>query len=225
MNDNMLMPEKPAKIVAPSILSADFSCLGEAISQVETAGADWIHVDVMDGVFVPNITIGIPVLRSIRSVTQLPMDVHLMIVQPERHVEAFAEAGADIITVHYETCQHLQRVLSQIKSVGAKAGVALNPHTPVDGLRYLLDDIDMILLMSVNPGFSGQSFIETTYKKLNDLDAMLQAAGRSILVQVDGGACPSNAVQLREAGADILVAGSAIFNSDDYVGVIAALKQ
>jgi ribulose-phosphate 3-epimerase len=224
MNDVMKLPAKPAKLVAPSILSADFSYLGEAISRVESAGADWIHVDVMDGVFVPNITIGIPVLRSIRSVTGLPMDVHLMIVQPERHVEAFAEAGADIITVHYETCSHLQRVLSQIKSAGAKAGVALNPHTPIDGLRFLLDDIDMILLMSVNPGFSGQSFIETTYQKLNELDVMLKAADRRILVQVDGGACPANAVKLREAGADILVAGSAIFKSDDYNKVISALK-
>ncbi len=220
----MQWPTPPARLVAPSILSADFARLGEGIEAVERAGADWIHVDVMDGSFVPNITIGIPVLRSIRPVTALPLDVHLMIDKPERHIDEFVRAGADVVTVHYEACPHLHRTIAQIKEAGARAGVSLNPHTPIDGLKYVMKDLDMVLLMSVNPGFGGQTFIETTYQKLADLHQLMTECGQRVLVQIDGGCAPSNAKQLHEAGADVLVAGSAVFKADDYAAAIAALK-
>jgi len=219
------LPTAPAKLVAPSILSSDFSRLGEQIGEIEAAGADWVHVDVMDGSFVPNITIGIPVVKCIRPVTQLPLDVHLMIDNPDRHVKAFAEAGSDIITVHYEACTHLQRTLTHIRDCGARAGVSLNPHTPIDGLQYVLDELDMILIMSVNPGFGGQSFIPSTLRKLRDLGEMMQRRGKRVLVEVDGGVSPKNCAAVRSAGADVLVAGSAVFKSDDYTGVISALKD
>jgi ribulose-phosphate 3-epimerase len=218
------LPKPPARLVAPSILSADFARLGEQIRQIEAAGADWVHVDVMDGRFVPNITIGIPVVECIRPVTQLPLDVHLMIEEPQRHVEAFVKAGADIVTVHYEAVPHLQRVLAQIRELGARAGVSLNPHTPLVGLEYVLEDIDLILIMSVNPGFGGQSFVPATLRKLRDLQAMMARLGRRCLVEVDGGVGPANADAVREAGADVLVAGSAVFKSDDYLRVIKALR-
>ena len=218
------LPKPPARLIAPSILSADFARLGEGILAVEEAGADWIHVDVMDGSFVPNITIGIPVLRSIRPVTHLPMDVHLMIDQPDRHVEAFAAAGADMITVHYEACTHLHRTIAQIHDAGARAGVSLNPHTPIDGLRYVLEDLDMVLLMSVNPGFGGQSFIPATIQKLRDLQALMAEVGHRVLVQVDGGVSAKTVDAVVDAGADVLVAGSAIFRANDYGAAIRRLK-
>jgi ribulose-phosphate 3-epimerase len=218
------LPRPPAKLIAPSILSADFARLGAEIKAVEEVGADWIHVDVMDGAFVPNITIGIPVVKSIRRITDKPLDVHLMIENPGALVEEFAKAGSDVITVHYEACPHLQRNLAQIRAAGARAGVSLNPHTPLEGLRYLLDDLDLILIMSVNPGFGGQSFIPSTYQKLRDLGAMMESQGKRVLVEVDGGCKPANAAELFAAGADVLVAGSAIYKADDYGAVIAAMK-
>lgn len=218
------LPKPPARLVAPSILSADFARLGEQIRQIEGAGADWVHVDVMDGRFVPNITIGVPVVECIRPVTRLPLDVHLMIEEPQKHVEAFVKAGADIVTVHYEAVPHLQRVLGQIHELGARAGVSLNPHTPLAGLEYILEDIDLILIMSVNPGFGGQSFLPSTLRKLRDLQAMMARLGRRRLVEIDGGVGPGNADAVREAGADVLVAGSAVFKSDDYLAVIKALR-
>lgn len=218
------LPAPPATLVAPSILSADFSRLGEDITAVVAAGADWIHVDVMDGSFVPNITIGIPVVRSIRPVTDLPLDVHLMIDHPERHVEGFAKAGADIITVHSEACTHLHRVIAQIHDAGCRAGVSLNPHTPITGLEYVLEDLDMVLVMSVNPGFGGQKFISSSLNKLRALSALMDRVGHHVLVQVDGGVSPKNSAEVRSAGADVLVAGSAVFGADDYEAVISELK-
>ena len=219
------LPAPPANLVAPSILSADFARLGEEINAVAAAGADWIHVDVMDGTFVPNITIGIPVVRSIRPITKLPLDVHLMIEHPERHIEGFAKAGADIIVVHYEACTHLHRVLAQIRDAGARPGVSLNPHTPLDGLEYVLPDLDLVLLMSVNPGFGGQKFIPATLQKLRDLSALMDRLDRRVLVQLDGGVSPKNSAEVRAAGADVLVAGSAVFGSDNYEAVIERLKS
>ena len=175
--------------IAPSILSADFAALGEAIARVEAAGADQLHVDVMDGHFVPNLTIGPPVIESIRKRTRLPLDVHLMIEEPERWVETYVKAGADYLTIHAEVCPHLERALTLIREAGAKSGVALNPSTPPEGLQYVLDDLDLVLVMSVNPGFGGQSFIPTTYEKIRRLRALL--AGREVLISVDGRKCRS----------------------------------
>lgn len=215
-------------LIAPSILSADFSRLGDEVRAIERAGADWVHVDVMDGRFVPNMTIGPLVVKALRPVTKLPLDTHLMIVEPERYVEAFAEAGADIITVHAEACTHLHRVLQQIRALGKRAGVSLNPHTPEDVLRYVLDLTDLVLVMSVNPGFGGQDFIPTVLPKLRALRAMIDASGRPIHLQVDGGIKPGTARQVIEAGADVLVAGSAVFGTPqapkDYAQSIAALR-
>lgn len=215
-------------LIAPSILSADFSRLGDEVRAIERAGADWVHVDVMDGRFVPNMTIGPLVVKALRPVTKLPLDTHLMIVEPERYVEAFAEAGADIITVHAEACTHLHRVLQQIRALGKRAGVSLNPHTPEDVLRYVLDLTDLVLVMSVNPGFGGQDFIPAVLPKLRALRAMIDASGRPIHLQVDGGIKPGTARQVIEAGADVLVAGSAVFGTPqapkDYAQSIAALR-
>ncbi|MFT3925036.1 MAG: ribulose-phosphate 3-epimerase [Myxococcales bacterium] len=215
-------------LIAPSILSADFARLGEEVSALERAGADWAHVDVMDGRFVPNMTIGPLVVQAIRKVTKLPLDVHLMIVEPERYVADFAEAGADIITVHAEACTHLHRVLQQIRGLGKKAGVSLNPHTPEDVLRYVLDLTDLVLVMSVNPGFGGQAFIPAALPKLRSIRSMIQASGRKIHLEVDGGIKPGTARQVIEAGADVLVAGNAVFNSkehgSDYAGAIKAIR-
>ncbi len=211
-------------VVAPSILSANFARLEEDIRAVEKAGADWLHVDVMDGRFVPNITIGPPVVKAIRAVTKLPLDVHLMIVEPERYVEAFAEAGADTITIHVEACVHLHRTLGHIRSLGKRAGVTMNPSTSEESLRYVMDVVDQILVMSVNPGFGGQSFIREVLPKVAAIRSMIDATGRAIDLEIDGGINESTAKDAIAAGARALVAGNAIFNSGDYAKAIAALK-
>ncbi len=211
-------------LVAPSILSADFARLGEEVAKIGRAGADWVHVDVMDGRFVPNLTIGPLVVSALRAVTKLPLDVHLMIVEPERYVEAFAEAGADIITIHAETCPHLHRSVQQIRALGKGVGVALNPHTPEDVLRYVLDQLDLVLVMGVNPGFGGQAFIPQVLPKIERIRGLIRASGRPVRLEVDGGVKPSTVRQIVGAGADVLVAGSAVFGASDYVDAIAALR-
>jgi ribulose-phosphate 3-epimerase len=209
--------------IAPSILSADFAALGEAIARVEAAGADLLHVDVMDGHFVPNLSIGPPVIESIRKRTRLPLDVHLMIEEPERWVETYIKSGADYVTVHVEASAHLERTLTLIREAGARSGVALNPSTPPEVLQYVLDDLDLVLVMSVNPGFGGQSFIPTTYEKIRRLRARL--ADRPVLVSVDGGVTADNAGPLAQAGATVLVAGSAIFGAADPAAALGALRS
>ncbi len=209
--------------VAPSILSADFAALGEAIARVEAAGADQLHVDVMDGHFVPNLTVGPPVIEAIRKRTRLPLDVHLMIEEPERYIETYARAGADLLTVHVEACPHLQRTLTQIREAGARPGVALNPSTLPGVVQYVLDDLDLILVMSVNPGFGGQSFIPTTFAKLQELRALV--GSRPIELSVDGGVGPAIAAALAQAGALVLVAGAAIFGAADPGEAVRALRS
>ena len=211
-------------VVAPSILSADFSRLGEQILEVERAGADWLHVDVMDGHFVPNITIGPLVVESIRPITRLTMDVHLMIESPERYIPDFAKAGADLITVHVEACPHLHRTIGQIKELGKKAGVSLNPATPVEALEPILPDVDLVLVMSVNPGFGGQGFIQGALARAKKLREMMDRAGVDADLQMDGGIKPGNAAAVRAAGVNALVSGSAVFKSADMKAVIAALR-
>jgi ribulose-phosphate 3-epimerase len=211
-------------LVAPSILSASFARLGEEIAAVEDAGADWLHVDVMDGRFVPNITIGPPVVKSLRKVTKLPLDVHLMIVEPERYVEAFAEAGADTITIHVEACIHLHRTLAHIRSLGKRAGVTMNPSTPEAHIEYVLDVCDQVLVMSVNPGFGGQSLIPSQLDKVRRIRKMVDDRKLPIDIEIDGGIKPDNAHLAIEAGARVLVAGSAVFDSKDYKHAIAAIR-
>ena len=211
--------------VSPSILSADFSKLGEEITSVEAAGADLIHIDVMDGHFVPNITLGMPVVKKLRKVTKLPFDVHLMIENPEKYIDEFVNAGADIITVHQEACVHLHRVIQMIKKHGIKAGVALNPMTNVETLKYILPDIDMILIMSVNPGFGGQKFIPQAIKKVQQLRQLINETGSKAEIEVDGGVTFETGKPLAEAGADILVAGSYIFNHNDPAEAVRLLKS
>lgn len=210
--------------IAPSILAADFSKLGDEVRAVEQAGADWIHIDVMDGNFVPNITIGPAVVESLRKVTELPLDVHLMVAEPEKFIGDFAAAGADIITVHVETCPHLHRTIQLIKDQDARAGVVLNPATALFHLDEILSDIDMVLLMSVNPGFGGQSFIRHTLEKLQILRQTLDESEVAMDIEVDGGVNPENAGEIKESGANVLVAGSAIFNAEDYKTAIAQLR-
>jgi ribulose-phosphate 3-epimerase len=210
--------------IAPSILSADFSKLGEDIKDVENGGADYIHVDVMDGHFVPNITIGPLIVEAIRPVTKLPLDVHLMIDNPDQYIEVFAKAGADFITVHVEACRHLHRTIHYIKSFGVKAGVVLNPATPVDTIRHVIEDIDMVLLMSVNPGFGGQAFIPEVISKIKHVKELIDEKGLTVEIEVDGGVNESTAKLCIEAGATVLVAGSAIYNHKDRAKAIAALK-
>ncbi len=212
-------------LIAPSILSANFGRLADEVSAVERAGADWIHVDVMDGRFVPNITLGPVVVSAVRKASALPLDVHLMIVEPERYVEAFAKAGATSITVHVEACFHLHRTLQQIRDTGARPAVALNPATPLSALEEILPDVEMILLMSVNPGFGGQQFIPEVMDKVRRLRGMVDKRGLSTLIEVDGGVNTENAHALVEAGADVLVAGSAVFGTQDYSKAISSLRR
>jgi ribulose-phosphate 3-epimerase len=208
--------------IAPSILSADFAALGDAIGRVEAAGADQLHVDVMDGHFVPNLTIGPPVIESIRKRTRLPIDVHLMIEAPERWIDVYARAGANLITVHVEACLHLERALGLIREAGASPGAALNPSTPPGVLEYVLDDLDLVLVMSVNPGFGGQSFIPTAFAKVRQLKALL--GSRAVDISVDGGVNQENAGRLARAGAGVLVAGSAIFGAADPGEAVRTLR-
>jgi len=213
------------KKIAPSILSADFSRLGEEVLAVDRAGADYIHIDVMDGHFVPNITIGPLVVEAVRKVTSLPLDVHLMIENPDLYIPDFARAGSDIIVVHAEATNHLHRTVQLIKSFGKKAGVSLNPATSLHHLDYLLEELDLVLLMTVNPGFGGQSFIEACLPKIQALRGMLDKRGLETELEVDGGVKTDNIGRISSAGADVFVAGSAVFNSSDYATTIAGLKR
>ncbi len=213
------------KKIAPSILSADFARLGEEVAAIEAAGADYVHIDVMDGRFVPNITIGPLIVAAVRRVTKLPLDVHLMIAEPDRYVPAFAEAGADIIVVHAEATDHLHRSVQLIKSLGKRAGVSLNPATPLNVLDYVLEDLDLVLLMTVNPGFGGQSFIEACLPKIQALRGIMDKRGVEAELEVDGGVKTDNIARISRAGADVFVAGSAVFQSPDYLSTIGELKK
>ncbi len=213
------------RLIAPSILSADFARLGAEIRAVEEAGADWIHVDVMDGHFVPNITIGPLVVEAARRVTSLPMDVHLMIDDADAYLEDFVRAGSDYLTVHVEACTHLQRTLARIRELGAKAGVCLNPATPLCALDHVLPDVDLVLLMSVNPGFGGQAFVPQVLEKIRRLRGLLDGLGRPVLLEVDGGIKVDNIGEVAAAGVDVFVAGSAVFGSDDYQAVIQRMRR
>lgn len=215
----------PNHFVAPSILAADFSDLNNAISLINASEADYLHLDVMDGVFVPNITFGMMIVKAINKLCEKPLDVHLMIVEPEKYVEDFREAGADIISVHYEACPHLHRVIQQIKATGAKAGVAINPHTSVHLLEDLLEDLDQVILMSVNPGFGGQKFIYRTIPRIKQLKDMIVTQNTKTLIEIDGGVALHNAEKILQAGADILVAGSSVFKAEDPTKAITALKN
>jgi ribulose-phosphate 3-epimerase len=210
--------------IAPSILSANFSKLAEEVQEVDAAGADYIHVDVMDGHFVPNLTFGALAVEAIRPATNLPLDVHLMIEDPDRYIPAFAKAGADIITVHVEACTHLHRTVQLIKESGVKAGVALNPATPIDQVKHILEDLDLVLLMTVNPGFGGQTFIRSVLPKIEQISQLIQIRQLSVEVEVDGGINPETAKQCIEAGANVLVAGSAIYNHSDRKAAIQDIR-
>jgi len=212
-------------LIAPSILSADFANLQADVEMINESNADWFHVDVMDGVFVPNISFGFPVISAIKHYAKKPLDVHLMIVDPDRYLEQFKKAGADVLTVHIEACTHLHRTVSAIKQLGMKAGVAVNPHTSVSLLEDIIEDIDLVCLMSVNPGFGGQKFIENTYDKIKKLRAMAQAKQTDLLIEIDGGVGTQNALALLKAGADVLVAGNAVFGAENPKGVITELKK
>jgi len=211
--------------VAPSILAADFANLQRDIEMLNNSEADWIHVDIMDGMFVPNISFGFPVVKAVKKYAQKPLDVHLMIVEPDRYLQQFKNDGADHITVHYEACTHLHRTVHAIKDLGCKAGVALNPHTPVHLLEDIVADLDTVLIMSVNPGFGGQSFIENTYKKIQDLKELSAKNNPNLYIEIDGGVSLQNAGQLIKTGANVLVAGNFVFTAQDQLGTIKALKE
>ena len=214
-----------SKLIAPSVLAADFANLQRDIEMINQSEADWFHIDIMDGVFVPNISFGMPVLEAIKKHAKKTIDVHLMIVDPDRYIKTFKDLGADILTVHYETCTHLHRSLQAIKSEGMKAGVAINPHTNVALLEDCINDIDLVCIMSVNPGFGGQSFIENTYKKVKQLKEIISKNNANTLIEIDGGVTNKNAKALIDAGADVLVAGSFVFKAEDPIATIADLKE
>lgn len=212
-------------LVAPSLLSADFLNLAQDINMVNNSMADWFHVDVMDGHFVPNISFGFSIISQIKSIAKKPLDVHLMISEPDKYLEDFKKSGADYLTVHYETCMHLHRTVNQVKKLGMKAGVVINPHVSVDLLKDILPEVDLVLLMSVNPGFGGQSFIEATYKRISRLRELIEKTKSNALIEVDGGVDVNNAAKLVDSGANVLVAGSAIFKANDPVDYIKKMKN
>ena len=212
-------------LIAPSVLSADFGNLERDVKMINSSKADWFHVDIMDGVFVPNISFGFPVLNSINRHAEKPLDVHLMIVEPEKYIQSFKESGAAIISIHYEACRHLHRTVYQIKELGCKAGIALNPHTPVHLLKDIIKDIDMVCMMSVNPGFGGQKFIEHTYQKVRELKQLILENAADVLIEIDGGVNDKTGPLLVEAGADVLVAGNFVFSSTSPLETIEQLKK
>ncbi|WP_338407450.1 ribulose-phosphate 3-epimerase [uncultured Flavobacterium sp.] len=212
-------------LIAPSILAADFANLQRDIEMINNSEADWFHIDIMDGVFVPNISFGMPVLAAIAKHAKKTIDVHLMIVDPDQYIKTFADLGANVLSVHYEACSHLHRTLQAIKAEGMKAGVAINPHTNIDLLEDIINDIDLVCVMSVNPGFGGQSFIENTYEKVRKLKALINKKGASTIIEIDGGVTNKNAVQLVEVGADVLVAGNFVFKAENPTQTIADLKK
>jgi len=222
---NNIQQQMKNTIIAPSVLAADFANLQRDIEMINNSEADWFHIDIMDGVFVPNISFGMPVLAAIAKHAKKTIDVHLMIVDPDRYIKTFADLGANILSVHYEACPHLHRTLQAIKAEGMKAGVAINPHTSIDLLEDVINDIDMVCVMSVNPGFGGQSFIENTYVKIEKLKALITRKGANTIIEIDGGVTNKNAVQLVEAGADVLVAGNFVFKAENPTETIADLKK